>query len=238
MGLLGTCLVLSEPLHAAESATMIEIRFEEKEPNQPIYLNRILIFEERLRMDYGRDEEDFILYDRRENISWHVQRGTRRLVGIVASPVRLSWPKSWSLVQERLASGPNTLTTVRVNGRVCVEFKSAPMLKKEARLLEDFRRSLAGNQAATWASTPETMREPCVLALDIQEAGIEFSQGLPLAVRYWDGRSRVYQNHLSREAKPELFELPANYSRIMIGKAQPGPAAKPTGKQPSASQRK
>lgn len=217
---------------------MTEIRFEEKEPDQPVYLNRILIFEERLRMDYGRDEEDFILYDRRENITWHVQRGSRRQMGIVASPVKLSWPKSWLLARERLASGTNILTTVRVNGRMCVEFKSAPMLKKEARLLGDFRRSLAGNQAATWASTPEAMREPCVLAVDIQEAGIEFSQGLPLAVRYWDGRSRVYQSHLSREAKPELFELPANYSRIMIGKAQSEPDAKPTGKQPSASQRK
>lgn len=217
---------------------MTEIRFEENEPNQPVFLNRILIFEERLRMDYGRDEEDFILYDRRENITWHIQRGSRRLVGIVAAPARISWPKSWLLARESLASGPNILTTVRVNGRVCVEFKSAPLLKKEARLLGDFRRSLAGNQAATWASTPETMREPCVLAVDIQEAGIEFSQGLPLAVRYWDGRSRVYQSHLSLEAKPELFELPANYSRIMIGKTQPGPAAKPRSRQPSASQRK
>ena len=238
MGLIGASLVFSGPLLAADSATMTEIRYEEKEPEQPVYLNRILVFGVRLRMDYGRDDEDFILYDRQENIAWHVSRDSRRLMGIVASPVKVSWPKSWKLAQEQLASGPNTLTSVRVNHQLCVEFKSAPILKEEARLLRDFRRALAGNHAASWASTPEELREPCVLAVDIREAGIEYRQGLPLAVRYWDGRSRVYQGHLIREAKPELFELPADYSRFMIGERQAKPAEKPTAKQPSAPQRK
>lgn len=237
-GLFGVGLVFSCPLLAADSVTMTEIRYEEKEPGQPDYLNRILIFGERLRMDYGRDDEDFILYDRLERTAWHVARESRRLMGIVASPLTVAWPKSWKLAQEQLASGPNTLTVVRVNEQLCVEFKSAPILKEETRLLRDFRRDLAGKQAATWISTPEALREPCFLVIDIREAGIEYRQGLPLAVRYWDGRSRVYQGHLFREAKPELFELPADYSRFMLGERQVRPSEKATGKQPSAPQRR
>lgn len=217
---------------------MTEIRYEEKEPGQPDYLNRILIFGERLRMDYGRDDEDFILYDRLERTAWHVARESRRLMGIVASPLTVTWPKSWKLAQEQLASGPNTLTVVRVNEQMCVEFKSAPILKEETRLLRDFRRDLAGNQASTWTSIPEALREPCFLAIDVREAGIEYRRGLPLAVRYWDGRSRVYQGHLFREVKPELFELPADFSRFMLGERQPRPPEKSTGKQPSAPQRR
>lgn len=213
---------------------MTEIRYEEKEPEQPAYLNRILIFGERLRMDYGRDDEDFILYDRRADTAWHVVREGRRLVGIIASPVRFSWPRTWKLTQEQFPSGANSLIQVRVNDQLCAEFKSAPMLKEEARLLRDFRRALAGNHATTWRVTPEELRHPCVLAMDIREAGIEYRQGLPLAVRYWDGRSRVYQSHQAREARPELFELPGDYSRFMIGERQ----GKSTARQPAESQRR
>ncbi len=227
-------LIWSCTLFAGDITTMTEIRYEEKESDQPVYRNRILIFGERLRMDYGQDDEDFILYDRRENIAWHVAREGRRLVGINASPVRYAWPKTWKLAQEQFASGANRLTRVHVNEHLCVEFKSAPILKEEARLLRDFRRALAGNQSSTWSATPEELRHPCNLAIDVKEAGIEYRQGLPLAIRYWDGRSRVYQSHQAREAKPELFELPADYRRFMLGERQ----GKANARQPAPSQRK
>ncbi len=229
LGVLCSCEVLG-----TEMATMTEIRYEENEPGQTAYINRILIFGNRLRLDYGKDDEDFILYDRRADISWHVARAERRMVGIIDSPVKYSWPKSWRLTQENFKSGANSLTQVRVNDQLCVEFKTAPMMKEEARLLGDFRRALAGNHVSSWASTPEDLRHPCVLAVDIKEAGIEYRQGLPLAARYWDGRSRVYQSHQFREAKPELFELPGDYNRFMIGE-RPGKAAS---RQPASSQRK
>ena len=49
----------------AAAAEMSEIRYQDQEPEQPAYTSRILILGERMRMDYGRDDEDFILYDRR-----------------------------------------------------------------------------------------------------------------------------------------------------------------------------
>ena len=94
------------------------------------------------------------------------------------------------------------------------------LIGRVANLLADFRRMLAANQANAWQATPDDMRQPCSLALDVQAAGVEYSQGLPLAVRYWDGRSRVYQGHARLPARPELFELPAGYSRFVIGADQ------------------
>ncbi len=213
---------------------MSEIRYEEKEPDQPVYVSRILILGDRLRMDYGRDDEDYILYDRRENMTWHVSREGKRLMGIVSHPPKSAWPKSWKLTQEKVPSGPNELTQIRVDGKLCVEFKSAPILRAEASLLRDFRKALAGNQSVSWLATPEELRDPCNLAIDIKEAGVEYRQGLPIAVRYWDGRSRVYQSHRALAARPELFEIPGDYERFMVGE----PQAKARARQPSASQRK
>ena len=206
----------------AAAAEMTEIRYLDQEPEQPAYTSRILVLGERLRMDYGRDEEDFILFDRRAGMVWLVAHGERRLTGIAALPMKkvtqaAAWPPGWKLSQERQASGADALFQVRLNDQLCVEFKNAPILKNEARLLRDFRRALAGNQADAWNGTPEALRQPCTLVLDVRQAGVEYQQGLPLAVRYWDGRSRVYQSHASRPAQAALFELPAAYQRFVLG---------------------
>jgi hypothetical protein len=218
---LGFIVLFALSLSAA-AAEMTEIRYLDQEPEQPVYTSRILVLGERLRMDYGRDEEDFILFDRRAGMVWLVAHGERRLTGIAALPMKkvaqaVVWPQGWKLSQERQASGADALFQVRLNDQLCVEFKNAPILKNEARLLRDFRRALAGNQADSWNGTPEALRQPCTLVLDVRQAGVEYQQGLPLAIRYWDGRSRVYQNHASRPAQPALFELPAAYQRFVLG---------------------
>ena len=215
---------------------MTEIRYQETEPSQPAFLGRILILGDKLRMDYGKDEEDFILFDRHEGMVWHVSKEARRLVGIYAGPASAVWPGDWKLTSEKQPSGPNALTQVRVNDKLCVEYKSAPILPAEVRLLRDFRKALAANQSIAWNSTPEDLRDPCNLALDIQSAGIEYEDGLPIAIRYWDGRARVYQSHRALPVNPGLFALPKGYSRFLVGEPQNQKKSKL--RQPSSSQRK
>lgn len=214
---------------------MTEIRYEDREPEEPAYVSRILILGDRMRMDYGQDDQGFILFDRGAKKVWHVAPSERRLTGIAAGVVKNVWPKEWKLSQETTPSEKDVLTQVRLNGALCVEFKSAPLLKSEARLLGDFRRMLAANQANAWLGTPDDMRQPCSLALDVRAAGVEYSRGLPLAVRYWDGRSRVYLGHDKRPPRPELFELPEGYSRFVVGDADQEKAER---RQPRSSQAK
>ena len=212
---------------------MTEIRYEDREPEQPAFVSRILILGDRMRMDYGQDDQGFILFDRGAKKVWHVAPSERRLTGIAGGTAKDVWPKDWKLSQESTPSEKGVLTQVRLNGALCVEFKSAPLLKSEARLLGDFRRMLAANQANAWLGTPDDMRQPCSLVLDVRAAGVEYSRGLPLAVRYWDGRSRVYLGHDKRPPRPELFELPEGYSRFVVGDADQGKAVS---RQPASSQ--
>lgn len=208
----------------AAAAEMTEIRYRDQDADQTAYTSRILILGEKMRMDYGNDEEDFILFDRAAGMVWLVAHGERRLTGIPALPMarvaKLAvWPSGWKLDQSRAASEGNALFQARVNDQLCVEYKTAPILKKEARLLRDFRRALAANQAASWNGTPESLRQPCSLLLDARQAGMEYQQGLPLAIRYWDGRGRVYQSHEKRPVQTGLFKLPEGYQRFIIGVA-------------------
>lgn len=237
LGLALGVLAAGQALSSTPQA-MTEILYEEKEAGQPGQVSRILIVGERLRMDYGRDEDDFVLFDGPAHTTWFVSRGDRRLIGIPAYPPGIAWPEGWTLSREDFPSGENSLTQVRVNGQLCLEFKSPPIPNPAARLLGDFRRALAGNQAKTWRATPEELRHPCVLAVDIWEAGGEYRQGLPLAVRYWDGRSRVYQGQQSREARPELFDLPSDYNRFVIAAPEEKPTAKAEAKTGAKAQGK
>ncbi len=207
-------------LHAA-AAEMTEIRYRDQDADQTAYTSRILILGEKMRMDYGRDEEDYILFDRAAGMVWLVAHGEHRLTGIPAQPLArvaklAAWPQGWRLDQSRQASGGNVLFQARLNDQLCVEYKTAPILKKEARLLRDFRRALAANQAVAWNGMPESLRAPCMLLLDVRQAGLEYQQGLPLAIRYWDGRGRVYQSHEARPAQPALFALPDGYQRFTV----------------------
>lgn len=217
-------LLLSALALNATAAEMTEIRYRDQEPDQTAYTSRILFLGEKMRMDYGQDDEDFILYDRSAGMVWLVAHGERRMTGIPARPMSrvaqlAAWPLGWKLEQTRQASDGNVLFQARLNDQLCVEYKTAPILKREARLLRDFRRALAGNQADAWNGMPESLRQPCTLLLDVRQAGLEYQMGLPLAIRYWDGRGRVYLSHETRPARPTLFALPGGYQQFMVGVA-------------------
>lgn len=212
---------------------MTEIRFLDQQSDQPASEVRILISGERLRQDFGQDEQGFILYDHAARTVWHVSPLDRRLTGVVAGHVGKIWTDGWNFENEIMPSEQGTLTQVRLNDKLCAEYKSASLLPREAAMLAAYRRALAANQARVWQNTPEGLRQPCSLVMDIGQAGNEFSQGIPLAIRYWDGRSRVYQGYDKHPLRSELFELPAGYLRSIL---RPDTQEKETRRQPALSQ--
>jgi hypothetical protein len=212
---------------------MTEIRFVDLQADQPASEIRILISGGRVRQDFGRDDQGFILYDHPARTVWHVSPHDRRLTGVEAGRLGKVWPDDWKIGKEAMPSEQGTLTQFRVNDTLCLEYKSAALLPREATLLAAYRRALAANHAKVWMATPDALRQSCALATDVELAGVEFSQGIPLAVRYWDGRSRVYQGHDKQPLRAELFELPAGYLGSMI---RPGFQEKETRRQPAASQ--
>jgi hypothetical protein len=216
---------------------MTELRFTDREPEQASFISRILVLGERMRMDFGREDQGFVLFDRASREIWHVSPGDRRVTragsGKPAGKPADVWPKDWRLTQDEMDSDAGVLVQVRLNDVLCAEFKSAPKLMHEAGLLADFRRALAARQAVVWLDTPLDQRQLCVLALDIHAPGIEYGRGLPLAIRYWDGRTRVYQGHQRLPSRPELFELPAGYTRSLTHGEDQGKVDR---RQPDASQ--
>jgi hypothetical protein len=213
---LGALLLLALMV-PARAAPVTEILYEDRKADGSAYPSRVLMLGERLRMDFGRDEDDFILYDRQARMVWLVNRAQRRITEIPAAPNRLKPPKGWRIRLDSQPSDGQRLGQARLNDQLCAEYKNAPLLRDEARLMADYRRALAGSRAAAWTATPARQRDGCQWLMDIQEAGVEYRQGLLLALRHADGRSRVYRGHASRELPAEMFELPADHERTRVG---------------------
>lgn len=201
---------------------MTEIRFVDQAPDQSVSETRFLIYGERLRQDFGRDDQGYILFDRPSRTVWHVSPHDRRLTGIETGELGDVWPDAWRISKESLPSEPGVLTQLRLNDKLCLEFKSSTLLQREAGLLLEYRQALAANLARLWQETPEALRQPCLLAIDVKYAGIEYSMDMPLAVRYWDGRSRIYQGHDKLHLRAELFELPSGFHKSLIRPASMG----------------
>ena len=200
----------------AETASMTEIRYEDAEPGQVPYLSRLLIQADRLRLDHGQDGNDYILFDASVRSLFQVSSESRRILEIPVIPVRYDWPQAWQLRVEAGGSKANKTLRVELDGRLCLDLRSTDLLREQMALLAAFQVALAGNQARTWQATPEDLRDPCVLAVEVREAGIEYRQGLPLLIRYGDGRQRRYLSHSEQPLRPELFRLPEGYERFAL----------------------
>lgn len=214
---LAAWLLLPAAAGLARAAEVTEILYDDRDADGATYPSRVLILGERLRMDFGRDEDDYILFDRKDRKVWLVATSQRRITEIPAATGRLKPPKGWRVKLESMPSDGQRIGQARLNDKLCAEFKNAPLLPEAARLMADFRRALSGNQAAAWKTTPEELRDGCVWLMDIQEAGVEYRHGLLLALRHADGRGRVYRAHATRELPASLFELPEGLPRFGVG---------------------
>lgn len=200
----------------AAKGDMTEIRYEDMEPGERPYLSRILVHGDWLRLDYGHDTGEYILFNPVSRHLYQVSPEVRRILEIPVLEVRDVWPGDWQLVVEEGGSKANRTLRVSLHGQTCIESRSADLLPREVAMLAAFRQALAGNQARTWQATPDDVRDPCVLAVEVREAGIEYRQGLPLMIRYGDGRQRRYLGHGTLPLRPELFQLPGEYERIVL----------------------
>ena len=202
-------------LSNALDQVMTEIRFTDGEPDQTPHLSRIFVLGNRMRMDFGRDDQGFILFDRAVGTIWHVSPTDRRITGVVPAKAPNLWPARWVLSQDEMPSEQSVLRQIRVNDVLCAEFKTSSTLQYEASMLADFRRALKVKQAKFWQGMAEDERHPCMLAVDVHAAGVEYDRGLPLAIRYWDGRTRIFQGHERLAPRPELFALPGGYVQTL-----------------------
>jgi hypothetical protein len=196
---------------AAMAGDMIELQYQDRDPDGTVYPTRILITKDHLRIDQGRGDGDFILHDRKAHVVYSVEPSTQRILRIDPLPVPDSKPQPWNVSEETdgSGSGPDRIR-ISVNNRLCSELQTVPDLYPAAvAAMREDRLVLAGIQWRTQERTPVELRDDCDLARYVLETGRELQYGLPIEESRQDGFYRRLLAHREIPEQAELFRLPA-----------------------------
>ncbi len=186
------------------------------------YVSRVMVTEDHVRLDEGRDSGDYTLFDRTQEIIYNVQiEESSVLVMRAEVPVDDESP---GLVLghevERdegaptVAGAPPSQVRLFANGELCSEMVVIEGVMEEAlEGLRELKLSLARIQAATLEATPLDMRTPCDLAAHLYapERSLEF--GLPLQERSGGRSQSLVDFSAAHEVDEDLFRLPQGFSR-------------------------
>jgi hypothetical protein len=203
---------------AANAAEMLDLRYQDSEADGASYPTRILVTERYLRMDEGRDDGDFVLFDRKTGKLVNVLHERKMLMAMHAGKLPKAAPHAYR-VEKKVT--PVREGTVRVQvlagGKLCSETVAAAKLFPDAvRALSEYKAAMAYTQWTTYRNTPAELRQDCDLVHHVWETGHALSHGLPLEERDYAGRVRQYVGGEKRTLKPKLFKLPKGYEMLEL----------------------
>jgi hypothetical protein len=203
---------------AVNAAEMLDLRYQDSEGEGISYQTRILITGRYLRMDEGRDDGDFILFDRKTGKIVNVLHDRHMLMAMNDSKLPEPPPHAYRVEKKVTPMRDGTVRVqVLADGIMCSETVAAEKLFPDAaRALREYKAALAYTQWATYRNTPAEMRQDCDLVHLVWQTSLALSRGLPLEERDYSGRVRKYMGGQKRALKPELFELPKGYELIRL----------------------
>jgi hypothetical protein len=198
---------------------MTEVTYMDQEETGGGYVTRYLVTDRFLRMDYGRDREDFVVFDRRDKRVYNVAHDRRQVLVFEPGALKIAPPANWK-IKEYIHDDRNGQKRfdLAVNGVVCSRITASErFLPEVAQALMEFQEVMAATHAATYLATPPEQRADCNLARLVLEPRHWFKYGLALDEVRNDGFSRRLLNYQADIAvRPKLFEVPADYRKIGV----------------------
>jgi hypothetical protein len=203
----------------ARAETMVEADYMDQQENAGGYVTRYLVTDHFLRMDFGKDHDDFVLFDRQAKRVYNVTLEQRQILVIEPGPVTVPKPERWDVKEDALNDERGRhVYEIKVNGYTCSHITASEQLLPEvAQALREFNDVMRATQAATYLATPAEFRHPCDLARLVLEPQRWLSHGLPLDEVNLDGTSRrLLNDRVGVVVRAGVFELPEGYRTVNL----------------------
>ncbi len=216
-------LALSGAVHAGVAQTPATVVwFQEQEAGIAPYPVRYIVTPDFMRSDDGRDDGDFLLFDRRRGKIYSVVREERRVLEVDGKGAPPEKPGSLqfkvrqhSATQAPKIAGAAPLEVeLSAGGEICRTALVAPGFLEPVRLaLQEFALALAVQQQRTLAHTPEPLQTPCFLSRYLYATDFQLSRGMLLADWNSDGERRQLTGFEAAVPVDEkLFVVPVGFT--------------------------
>lgn len=199
--------------------------FEEQESGSQPAKTRMLVTADFLRIDYGKDDDDFILFDRKRPTVYSVNHADKTTLVIVPLKVTAKPPQPFTHrvkkdEQAFPAVGGKAVVHYQLltNDRVCYQlFAAEGLLPETLPALREYARTMAGEQGATLAFTPMEMQDTCETANHVFAPARHLAHGFPVRLEDFTGKTRQLVNYeQGKKFPPSLFTLPESYRRYRL----------------------
>jgi len=212
---------------ANAKATVVQLKVTDVDAQQ--YLSRLIVTPDFLRFDDGKDEGDFLLFDRKKKTIYNTSAQDETILVIHKQEIALPKKSDWThTVDTDNKNSPDVGgKTVKhwvllTNNVVCYDLYAAQdLLPEVTSALSEYRQVLATQQAEIYERTLERKRDACDLANNVYLPDRYLKHGFPVKYRDRDGRGEELVGYKEAVAiKPGLFKLPAGFKEYSISEMQ------------------
>jgi hypothetical protein len=199
--------------------------FMEQEPGTEASRTRMLVTRDFMRIADGADDNNFLLFKRKNGTIYTSTEATSRIM--VIEPKKVDRPAPFPL-EHRVDRDQTKLPPVGgkqvlryrlfTNDQLCYDLAAAEGLLPDAlKAMKEYRQALAGEQAQSLDWTPKEMLSPCSIANNIFLPVRHLMHGFPVKIQEMSGRTLALVDYKKDiEVDPKLFELLDSYSRLEL----------------------
>lgn len=220
---------------ACTRAETTALYFSEQAPEGETFATRMLVTDRYLRIDYGVDTDDFILFDRKLPTIFSINHNDKTIMVIRPAPIRLERPARFEHRTEKTADTPpavggKPVTHYRLstNDELCIDiFAAKDLLPTAVAALREYHLSIAGEHAAAMTNAPPEAKSDCDLANFVFAPTRYLEYGFPIRQQDLEGNVRQlvdFKQNLKIDDK--LFKLPDSYRQYSPAelRGEPGEA--------------
>ena len=213
-------LLLSAKLYAVENIDATVFLYDEKESGTEVSRVRYILTDDFMRIDEGRAEDDYILYDVNKNILYNINHDDKTIMFIESQAWKMPANLGRQVIDKKLPEAPKIAGKeiaqyhLIANEKICSEVQFIPEIyKAERAILSRYQNLLSGQLVSSLSNTPVEMQTDCMLVDRVYKSGELYNKGLPIQEQHENGYIKILVDFSKQKVNKKLFTMPDTYEK-------------------------
>jgi len=212
--------LLNTNLHAAEKLDATVFIYDEKEAGTEVSNVRYILTDDFMRIDEGKAEDDFLLYDVKKNILYNINHEDKTIMFIESQTWTMPQNIGRQVIDKKLPDAPKIAGKavaqyhLIAHEKICAEVQYIPDIYKSERvILSRYQYLLSGQLVSSLNNTPKEMQTDCMLVDRVYRSGNLYNKGLPIQEQHENGYIKILVSFSKQKIDKNLFVLPDAYEK-------------------------